>query len=483
MSAINVNSITGRTGSHGPVLTGVTTISGDLHVGSGLSVTGISTLSNTIVGGGLSVTGISTLSNTVVGGATTELVVGGDARITGILTIGTGSVTIDGTSGSSSITGVTTAGIGSVYGVDSINDLGYPTAGPLSNRNLIINGAMVASQRGTSHTSQHTVNNYGIDRWQVVCPNTSAVLVHSQETTGGPDGFKNWLKISPSTADTDIAANDYSSVQQKIEGYNFAPARYGFADAKNVTVSFKFKTNKAGTYCMCHRNAAADRNYLHEFTPVADGSWQTITYTVTPDTSGTWDTTNAIGWRFELFLANGTANQSNTTDTWFGGQYFHATSNQVNFLDSTSNELGITGVQVELGTRATPFEHRSYGDELEKCRRYFQHSFTGAPSTTNTDHTGIIHAGGGNTSSTTGFLGTAMVRFSPNMRTTPTTVAYDLASPRNINKCHRHIYGVAGTNNQSITMSDINDKGFAVRSDSGVSATGIIFHYTAEAEL
>jgi hypothetical protein len=250
-----------------------------------------------------------------------------------------------------------------------INDIG---GGQLSNRNMIINGAMVVSQRGTSHTSQHNANNYGIDRWQVVCGNTSAVLVHSQETTGGPDGFKNWLKISPSTADTSIAANDYSSVQQKIEGYNFAPARYGFADAKNVTVSFKFKTNKAGTYCICHRNSAADRNYIHEFTPVADGSWQTITYTVTPDISGTWDTTNSIGWRFEIFLANGSNNQSSTTDSWFSGQYYHATPNQVNFLDSTSNELGITGVQVEVGNFATSFEHRMYGDEELRCMRYYQ---------------------------------------------------------------------------------------------------------------
>jgi hypothetical protein len=361
-----------------------------------------------------------------------------------------------------------------------INDIG---GGQLSNRNMIINGAMVVSQRGTSHTSTTTANNYGVDRWQVICPNTSAVLVHSQETTGGPDGFKNWLKISPSTADTSIAATDFSSVLQHIEGYNFAPARYGFADAKNVTVSFKFKTNKAGTYCMCHRNEVADRNYIHEFTPVADGSWQTITYTVPGDTTGTWDTTSLKGWRFELFLASGSTFQSNTTDTWFQGQYFHATSNQVNFLDSTSNELGITGVQVEVGNLATSFEHRSYGDELQKCRRYFQHSFTGAPSTTNTDNNGVIFAGGGNTGNTTGFLGTAMVRFSPNMRTTPTTVAYDLASPRNINKCMRHTFGIAGTNNQSISMTDINDKGFAVRSDSGISASGIIFHYTADAEL
>jgi len=258
-----------------------------------------------------------------------------------------------------------------VDGHVTIDGQQLPTAGPLSNRNLIINGAMQVAQRGTSHTSQHTINNYGVDRWQVVCPNTSAVLVHSHETTGGPEGFNNWLKISPSTADTTISPNDYSSVAQKIEGYNFASAQYGLSDAKEVTVSFKFKTNKAGTYCLTHRNNAADRNYIHEFTPVADGNWQTITYTVPGDTTGTWDKTNNIGWRFELFLANGTTFQSSTTDTWFGGTYYHSTPNQVNFLDSTSNELGITGVQVELGSKATPFEHESYGQTLAKCQRYF----------------------------------------------------------------------------------------------------------------
>ena len=259
-----------------------------------------------------------------------------------------------------------------VNGHVTIDGQQLPTAGPLSNRNLIINGAMQVAQRGTSHTSQHTINNYGVDRWQVICPNTSAVLVHSHETTGGPEGFNNWLKISPSTADTTISPSDYSSVQQKIEGYNFASAQYGLSDAKEVTVSFKFKTNKAGTYCITHRNNAADRNYIHEFTPVADGNWQTITYTVPGDTTGTWDKTNNIGWRFELFLANGTANQSSTTDTWFGGTYYHSTPNQVNFLDSTSNELGITGVQVELGSKATPFEHELYPQTLAKCQRYYQ---------------------------------------------------------------------------------------------------------------
>jgi hypothetical protein len=216
MSAINVNSITGRTGSHGPVLTGVTTISGDLHVGSGLSVTGISTLSNTIVGGGLSVTGISTLSNTVVGGATTELVVGGDARITGILTIGTGSVTIDGTSGSSSITGVTTAGIGSVYGVDSINDLGFPTGGALSNRNIIINGSMQFAQRSISVNNITSTDAYlTVDRYRQFINTLGTWTV--ERHASGPPGFDYSYRATCTSGNASPAAGSYAFIRYGVE--------------------------------------------------------------------------------------------------------------------------------------------------------------------------------------------------------------------------------------------------------------------------
>lgn len=246
-----------------------------------------------------------------------------------------------------------------------------PSSGTLGHRNLFINGAMTISQRGTSFSSSHGNNNYGLDRWHVIVPNTSATLVHSQESSGGPDGFKYWLKASPSVADTNIGSSDYGFIEQKIEGYNFAPARFGYSDAKKLTLSFRFKTNKAGIYCWMFRNGLANRNLIHEFTPVADGSWQTISFTIPGDTGGSWDTVNGIGLMCSLSVANGSSLQSSTTDTWFQGQYYHSTPNQVNFLDSTSNELGITGCQIEIGDVATEFEHRRHGDELALCQRYY----------------------------------------------------------------------------------------------------------------
>ena len=252
----------------------------------------------------------------------------------------------------------------------SIDGLQMPTAGAFSNRNLIINGAMTVSQRATSGISQNGNNNYVIDRFKGNIAG-QATITHSQETTGAPDGFQNWLKVVVTTADAALASNEYGTMVNYIEGYDFAQTRYGNSDAQKVTVSFKFKTNKAGVYCMIHRNAAANRNFLYEFTPVADGNWQTITYTVPGDTTGTWDKTNGTGWRWELCIGNGTAFHSSTVGSWFSGTYYHSTPNQVNFLDSTSNELGITGVQLEVGSKATPFEHESYGQTLLKCQRYY----------------------------------------------------------------------------------------------------------------
>ena len=254
----------------------------------------------------------------------------------------------------------------------TVDGVQMPSGGTLGNRNLFINGAMTISQRGTSFSSSHNNNKYGLDRWHVVVPNTSATLVHSQESSGGPDGFKYWLKASPSVADTNIGSSDYGFIEQKIEGYNIAPARFGFSDAKNLTMSFRFKTNKAGTYCWMFRNGGnANRNLIHEFTPVADGNWQTISFTIPGDTGGTWNADNNSGLMCSLSVANGSSLQSSTTDTWFQGQYYHSTPNQVNFLDSTSNELGITGCQIEIGDVATEFEHRNHGEELARCQRYY----------------------------------------------------------------------------------------------------------------
>ena len=355
MSAINVNSITGRTGSHGPVLTGVTTISGDLHVGSGLSVTGV-----------------STLSNTVVGGATTELVVGGDARITGILTIGTGSVTIDGTSGNSSITGVTTVGITSAY-ITSINDLNYPTAGPLSNRNLIINGAMRVAQRGISSTSSgyHT-----IDRFLI--PMDGGTFSQSQEdvsTSDLPytnDGISKFARITNTTAPPNTTG--FRGIRYSFESQDLYNSGWQYQSPTSfVTVSFWVRASVSQKfYTSLEMTNGTSQKYVWGFTPAAN-TWTKVTKVIPGFASISLNNDVNLGAHFNIgafwgtnFTDNGVSEDA--WEAWVTGTRFPDFS--TTWKDTAGATFDITGVQLEVGTRATPFEHENYGQTLAKCQRY-----------------------------------------------------------------------------------------------------------------
>ena len=361
MSAINVNSITGRTGTHGPVLTGVTTISSNLHVGSGLSVTGV-----------------STFSNTVVGGATTELVVGGDARITGILTIGTGSVTIDGTSGNSSITGVTTVGITSAY-ITSINDLNYPTAGPLSNRNLIINGAMRVAQRGTSATGlgEGNSNTYLVDRFSFMESGTPTYqFTYSQDTdVPAGQGFSNSLKLLCTTADTSLTDNERLRIRQAFEGQDLQRIKKGTANAETLSLSFWIKSNLTGDVSVVLEDDTNARMISENATINAADTWEYKTIQFAGDTSGALNNDNALSIVLEWYFKAGSIYTSGTQQSvsW-GDRTVSANTASPNNIDlgaAVNNYVNVTGVQLEVGSKATPFEHRPIGTELALCQRYY----------------------------------------------------------------------------------------------------------------
>jgi hypothetical protein len=334
----------------------VTTISSDLHVGSGLSVTGV-----------------STFSNTVVGGATTELVVGGDARITGILTIGTGSVTIDGTSGSSSITGVSTAGIGSVYGVDSINDLGFPTTGPLSNRNLVHNGAMAIAQRGAGPVTVTVDGEYLIDRFKTYSSTFNTYSVDQSQDTDVPagQGFQYSYKLRVSANAAGTPAFGYVLLGYSFEGYDINQLEYGNANCKTVAVSFWVKSSVAGTYGFCFRNSTATKNYTGEYSIQAANTWEYKTFTIPGADSGTFESTNGKGLEILMGIDVGTTFHG-TANTWHNSNLFGTPGMTNTWSDTLNNDFYVTGLQVEVGTKSTPFERRSYGDDLQKCMRYFQ---------------------------------------------------------------------------------------------------------------
>lgn len=236
------------------------------------------------------------------------------------------------------------------------------------NPSLLINGDMAVWQRGTSFADPSD-GAYLCDRFFAFNNNDGAITFSQSTDVPSGQGFKYSLKGDVTAADTSIAAGQYVSIDQHIEGQNVVSLDWGSSEAKYVTISFWIKSNLTGTYCYSIRNSAINRSFIKEFTIDTADTWEHKTITIAGDTGGTWLTTNGIGQRHQISFAMGSTFQG-TADSWQTTNVV-ATSNQENILSSTDNEFYLTGWKVEAGSFATPFEHRSYGEELALCERYY----------------------------------------------------------------------------------------------------------------
>jgi hypothetical protein len=304
-----------------------------------------------------------------VSSGTNNIVLGenGGVVISGLATVSNANVT------GGSITGVSTVSSTAF----SVNGNTYPSAGPLSNRNLIINGAMQVAQRGTSQASVTSTGYYTCDRWYN--SNTGLGTWTLSQSTTAPSGFANSFKWDCTTADASPAAGDLIIHQQRIESQNLQHLNKGTSDALPVTLSFWVRSNKTGTYTLEIYDDANTRSIGKTYTIDSADTWEYKTITIEGDTTGTLDDDNTRGFDVLWWLAAGSNYTSGTFSTSWAANVGanRVSSSQVNLADSTSNEWYITGVQLEVGSVATPFEHRSYGDELRRCQRYFyKHNLT-----------------------------------------------------------------------------------------------------------
>jgi hypothetical protein len=245
------------------------------------------------------------------------------------------------------------------------------------NKNIIINGAMQVAQRGTSEASVSTTKYANApDRWRFVAGNGGTWTV-SQSTTS-PNLFKNSYKFDCTTADSSLGAGDFLAFDQGLEGLDLQGLGWGTSDAKSITVSFHVRSNKTGTYtCELFQGAGGvgGSNILvsKSYTISAADTWEKKTITFSGNTAVAFTNDNSRQLTLNLWLAAG----SNFTGGTFSDGTYHNANNkrvasgQVNLADSTSNEWYITGVQIEVGTVATDFEHRSFGQELALCQRYY----------------------------------------------------------------------------------------------------------------
>ena len=247
--------------------------------------------------------------------------------------------------------------------------------GGLSHRNIIINGAMNVAQRSSSvAVSDGSNEGYNsLDRYKTYTNNSGAYTV-SQDTDVPTDysfgRFRNSYKVDVTTADTSIGASDLIRVEQDIEAQDISNSGWDYTSSNGkLTLSFWVKSVKAGTYVVVVQTAdGTAHSYALEYTLSAN-TWTHVTKTIPGNSNLTIDDDNGVGLRIHWILCSGSDNNL-TADTWTSGLKY-GTTNQANLFDSTSNNWYLTGVQLEVGDTATTFEHRSHGDELRRCQRYY----------------------------------------------------------------------------------------------------------------
>ena len=336
----------------------------------------------------------------------------------------------------------------------------------LSNRNKIINGAMTVSQRGTSFSPDNTEQPFTLDRFQHVATTGADGDCTVTQSTDAPAEFKNSYKVTPDATNTPTGGGNVT-IRHRIEGQDLQDLAYGTSSAKSLTISFFAKTGSANSgdqYTIClfyQRQDDTSKTVTRSFTPTS--TYQRFSFTIAGDTDAAYGIRNDAGTGITAVwvLAAGPDDIKSEKSTWeVDGGLFRGVTGQSNFMDSTSNEFYLTGVQLEVdhtgSGKPTDFEHRSFANELALCQRYFQANTCGANE---------YEGHGGNISGSTG------VTFPTQMRSQPTITYTSTPSASN-------------TNNQFSGDIFADGSGFVYRVN--ITGTGTWKRtntYTADAEL
>ena len=238
-------------------------------------------------------------------------------------------------------------------------------------RNRIINGDMVVDQRnaGASVAANNAI--FPVDRFAFVSSQTGKGT--GQQNAGSvtpPTGFSNYLGFTSSSAYS-VLTGDYFIIQQAMEGFNFADLGFGSSSAKSVTLSFYVYSSITGTHSGAMKNYASSRSYPFTFTvsPEEANTWTYVTITIPGDTDGTWVGASNAGAALICFNFGTGSTYSGTAGAWDSANYVAATG-AVSIVGTNGATFYVTGVQLEQGSVATPFERRQYGTELMLCQRY-----------------------------------------------------------------------------------------------------------------
>ena len=244
-----------------------------------------------------------------------------------------------------------------------------PTAGALSSRNLIVNGAMQVSQRATSVTSVTASNYITVDRFKLAISNLGTWTV-TQESDG-PDGFSKSFKALCTTANASPASGNYLNILQRVEAQNLQSLAYGTSSAKALTLSFYVKSNKTGNASVNVRQQDnSNKIYAAQYSISSANTWERKTISIPADTSGVINDDNGSGLQVEWWMNSGSDFSSGSHGGWKTADDASRNVSNLGVGGAVNDYFQITGIQLEVGSAATPFEHRSYSDELFRCQRY-----------------------------------------------------------------------------------------------------------------
>lgn len=305
-------------------------------------------------------------------GATSGTITLTPAAVAGTTTITlpatTGTVVVSNSSGNASVSGDFTVG-------GTLTASGALVPSSSFKRNRIINGNMLIDQRNAG-ASVNVVGTsaYAVDRFWATFSITTGTT--AQQSTAAPSGFTNSLKITVGTGGT-VVAGTICRTLQAIEGLNLYDLGWGSANAQTVTLSFWVQSSVTGTFAGGVYNGASNRTYVFTYAINSANTWEYKTVTIAGDTSGTWAKDNSVGMYVNWDLGTGSTYQA-VAGSWGAGAAW-STSTSVKLASTTGATFYITGVQLEVGTAATPYEMQIYSDQLAQCQRYFQFADQGVP--------------------------------------------------------------------------------------------------------
>ena len=368
-----------------------------------------------------------------------------------------------GISGTNALTGVTGVNSGQVGG----------------RRNIVINGAMKVCQKPVSVTGLGSGSGYfSLDRYRIGTNAASAGRFTMAQVADGPAGFANCLKLTVTTADTSIAAGERLIITQRFEGQDVQQLKKGTASAEQVTVSFYVKGNAAALYVCELFDSDNLRSITQSFAVTT--AWNRIELTFAADTSDPLNDDNGNSLEINFWLHGGSTFTGGTfaVNTWndYTEANRYAVADRTSIFDATSRTFFLTGVQMEIGSTATDFEHRSFCEEYDLCKRYYYQSYDLGVAAGATVQAGSYMAHTYSTGNTFRYN----IIFTPPMRAAPTMVFYNVEDGT---AGEMGIEGAGGTNANALSVAFASPKRTLVYSTNVPAVGNYYFQYTASAEL